>query len=409
MNTNILFRFRLPPIAQVTKRECLAILPLMRTHPETHPKLDFAEDLPLVKDLHQLFINHTPLMDVRAPVEFHQGAFDLAQNLPLMKDEERHEVGIKYKNKGQDAAIDLAAKLITKDMRLQRIEDWKVFIQHNPDGVLYCFRGGMRSKISQQWIFEETGIKYPRVQGGYKAMRRFLMDTSERLIEKTAFVLLGGSTGSGKTRLLEHIPHSIDLEGLANHRGSAFGGNATPQPTQINFENSLAVQQLKQEQESYHNIILEDEGRTIGRVHLPIILYEKMSLSPIVMLKISKEDRLETSMQEYAVDMLQDFQQAFGENLGFTTFRQALLDSLDKIKKRMGGERHKKLRKLAETALDNHEKTGSTESHIPWVSSLLTDYYDPMYDYQIEKKKDRIVFTGNQQEVSEYIEALEDQ
>ena len=125
------------------------------------------------------------------------------------------------------------------------------------------------------------------------------------------------------------------------------------------------------------------------------------------MLRISKEDRLETSMQEYAVDMLQDFQQTFGEESGFTKFRLALLGSLDKIQRRMGGERHKKLRKLAEAALDEHEKTGSTESHIPWVSSLLTDYYDPMYDYQIEKKKDRIVFAGNQQEVSEYIETLE--
>lgn len=377
---------------------------------KSQPKLHFEEDLPLIEDLHQLFVNNTPLMDVRAPVEFQQGAFDRAQNFPLMNDEERHQIGIKYKNKGQDEAINLAAELITDDMRLQRIEYWKAFINKNPNGALYCFRGGMRSKISQQWIYEETGIKYPRVQGGYKAMRRFLIDSNERLIKETSFVLLGGTTGSGKTRLLEYIPHSIDLEGLANHRGSAFGGNATPQPTQIDFENSLAVQQLKHEQESYKNnyknVILEDEGRTIGGVHLPIILYEKMSISPILMLRISKEDRLETSVQEYAVDMLQDFQQTFGEESGFTQFRLALLKSLDKIQRRMGGERHKKLRKLAEMALDEHEKTGSTESHIPWVSSLLTDYYDPMYDYQIEKKKDRIIFTGNLQEVRGFIENL---
>ena len=371
-----------------------------------HTQLHIDEDLPLVDNLHQLFVDNTPLMDVRAPIEFQQGAFVNAENFPLLTDEERHQVGVRYKNKGQDAAIDLAAELISDDMRLQRIEDWKDFISQHPGGVLYCFRGGMRSKISQQWIFDETGIKYPRVQGGYKAMRRFLIDNSERLIQSTTFVLLGGSTGSGKTRLLEHIPYSIDLEGLANHRGSAFGANATPQPTQINFENGFAIQQLKHEQKNYKQIVLEDEGRTIGRVHLPVILYEKMSISPIVMLKISKEDRLQTSMQEYAVDMLKDFQQSYGEELGFTNFRKALLGSLDKIQKRMGGERHKKLRKLAETALDNHEKTGSTESHIPWVSSLLTDYYDPMYDYQIDKKKDRIVFTGNQQEVKEYIKNM---
>jgi tRNA 2-selenouridine synthase len=369
-------------------------------------KLHFEKDLPIIEDLQKLFINNTPMIDVRAAVEFKQGAFNLAENLPLMNDEERHQVGIKYKNKGQDEAINLAAEMITAEMRLQRIEAWKTFIKQHPEGVLYCFRGGMRSKISQQWIYEETGIKYPRVQGGYKAMRRFLIDNSERLIEQTSFILLGGSTGSGKTRLLEHIPNSIDLEGLANHRGSAFGGNATPQPTQINFENTLAVKQLKLEQENHKHIILEDEGRTIGGVHLPIILYEKMATSPIVMLKVNTEDRLQTSMQEYAIDMLEDFQQTYGEEHAFLHFRNALLTSLDKIQKRLGGERHKKLRQLAESALDEHEKTGSTEAHIPWVSSLLIDYYDPMYNYQIENKKDRIVFTGDQQEVNEYLLSL---
>lgn len=366
-------------------------------------KLHFEKDLPLVEDLKALFINDTPLIDLRAPVEFNQGAFDMSENIPLMTDNERHQIGIRYKNKGQDEAINLAAEMMTAEIRLQRIAYWESFIKQYPDGFLYCFRGGMRSKISQQWIYEETGIKYPRVRGGYKAMRRFLIENSERLVAETSFILLGGSTGSGKTRLLEHIPFSIDLEGLANHRGSAFGANATPQPTQISFENSFTIKQLKLEQEKYKNIILEDEGRTIGRVHLPIILYEKMSTSPIVMLKVSQEERLQTSMQEYAIDMLADFQQTYGEERAFKYFREALLSSLDKIQKRLGGERHKKLRQLAEASLDEHEKTGSTEAHIPWVSSLLVDYYDPMYNYQIENKKDRIVFTGNQQEVNEYL------
>ncbi|MEE9352626.1 MAG: tRNA 2-selenouridine(34) synthase MnmH [Thiotrichaceae bacterium] len=365
-------------------------------------KLHFEKDLPLIENLHDLFLNNTPLLDVRAPVEFSQGAFDYSENSPLLSDEERHEIGIRYKDKGQDEAINLAAELISDEIREKRTADWVNFISKYPESTLYCFRGGMRSKITQQWIYEKTGIKYPRVKGGYKAMRRFLIDNSERLIEETSFMLLGGSTGSGKTRLLKHVPKSLDLEGLANHRGSAFGANASPQPTQINFENTMSVQQLKHEQAGYKTLLLEDEGRNIGGVHLPILLNEKMAKSPIILLKISKEERLQTSMQEYAIDMLEDFQNHYGEEAGFQYFREALLNSLDRIQKRLGGERHKTLRKIAVDSLDQHEKTGSPESHISWVTSLLVDYYDPMYNYQLDQKKDRIVFTGNQDEVLEY-------
>ncbi len=369
-------------------------------------KIHFEKDLPVVDDFKDIFLNGTPMLDVRAPVEFLQGAFPTVQNIPLMNDEERHQIGLRYKQKGQDEAIRLGADLIDDTARQQRVEAWQAFIEKHPNGLLYCFRGGMRSKISQQWIYEQTGKKYPRVQGGYKALRRFLIDTSERLIKETAFTLLSGSTGSGKTRLLAHIPQSIDLEGLAHHRGSAFGGNAAPQPTQINFENSLAIRQLKLEPKNYPTILLEDEGRNIGSIHLPKALYEKMTLSPIILLNVSAEERLQTSMQEYAIDMLNDFETYYGQEQGFVHFSQALLGSLDRIKKRLGGERHKKLRKLAEAALATHQKTDNTEAHIPWVSALLTEYYDPMYNYQLDQKRDRIIFTGDRQEVLEYIRSL---
>ena len=369
-------------------------------------QIKFEKDLPVIDDLQSIFLNNTPLLDVRAPVEFSQGAFEMAHNLPLLSDEERQQIGIKYKKEGQDKAIQLAAKLINADIRANRVTDWEHYISQNPHSVLYCFRGGMRSKVAQQWIYEKTGLKYPRVQGGYKALRRFLIDNSERLIQSTSFILLGGSTGSGKTRLLTKIPQSIDLEGLANHRGSAFGANATPQPTQINFENTLSIQQLKLEQGKYQPLLLEDEGRNIGGIHLPKTLCEKMNISPVIMLQISAQERLETSMQEYAVDMLHDFQNQHGEEAGFSYFKKALLDSLDRIQKRLGGERHQRIRKLAEQALHAHQKTGQTEAHTPWVSELLTDYYDPMYHYQIEQKKERIVFTGNHREILEYIEKI---
>ena len=360
-------------------------------------------DLPVITDLHKLFIEDTNMLDVRAPVEYVQGAFPHTQNIALLNDEERHEIGIRYKEQGQDEAIQLGATLLTDEKRSQRIAQWQQFIIQNPNGVLYCFRGGMRSKISQTWIAEQTGMEYPRVEGGYKAMRRYLIDSSERLAGSSKFILLGGRTGSGKTRVLTELKHYIDLEGLANHRGSAFGASATPQPTQINFENTLAIEQLKLEAQQASHIILEDEGRNIGACHLPLYLQQAMAESPIVHMEIDNEERLQTSMQEYAVDMLAGFNDVYGEEQGFNYYEQSILENLDKIKKRLGGERHTQLRKLAEQALMTHRKTGSAEAHSAWVGVLLQDYYDPMYDYQLSKKKDRVVFQGSKAEVVEYL------
>jgi tRNA 2-selenouridine synthase len=342
---------------------------------------------------------------VRAPVEFEQGAFPHAVNIPLMTDAEREAVGIRYKEQGQDAAILLGERLLNVEKRQQRIVKWQQFIQTNPEGVLYCFRGGMRSKISQTWIKEQTGIAYPRVEGGYKAMRRYLIEQSEQLTRATTFIIIGGRTGSGKTQILKQFDNTIDLEGLANHRGSAFGAYATPQPTQINFENKLAIELLKHEERQKNaTIVLEDEGRNIGGCHLPVVLQEKMAKSVIVHMEMSDEERLQTSIKEYAIDMLDDFNRVYGEKQGFHYYKKALLINLAKIQKRLGGERYSVLKVQVEQALVKHEKTGHAEAHTDWVNTLLTEYYDPMYDYQLSKKMDRIVFRGSRAEVLEYLQ-----
>ena len=104
--------------------------------------------------------------------------------------------------------------------------------------------------------------------------------------------------------------------------------------------------------------------------------------------------------------MLSDYQQHYNEEEAFTQFRAAILESLARIKKRLGGERYQRLNRLAESALQEHEKTGRSEAHLAWVNDLLVDYYDPMYRYQLEQKQDRIVFVGNQQEIMDYLESL---
>ena len=152
----------------------------------------------------ELFLNDIPMMDVRAPVEFTKGAFPGVVNLPLMNDEERHLVGTRYKEAGQEKAIQLGNQLVSGQTKEQRIQQWIEFTQTNPHGYLYCFRGGLRSRTTQQWL-KEAGIQYPLITGGYKAMRRFLIDELERLCQKQNFVVVSGRTGTGKTRFLKKL------------------------------------------------------------------------------------------------------------------------------------------------------------------------------------------------------------
>ncbi|MGD8569338.1 MAG: tRNA 2-selenouridine(34) synthase MnmH, partial [Gammaproteobacteria bacterium] len=125
-------------------------------------------DLPQTDNYRRLFLDDVPLVDVRAPAEYQQGAFPLARNLPLVNDEEREAIGIRYKEQGQEKAIELGYDLVKGDLKEQRVTNWTAFTREHPQGALYCFRGGMRSKISQQWIYDKTGVMYPRVIGGYK-------------------------------------------------------------------------------------------------------------------------------------------------------------------------------------------------------------------------------------------------
>ena len=184
------------------------------------------------RDFRALFLDGVPMMDTRAPVEFTKGAFPGVVNLPLMTDLERQKVGTCYKQHGQDAAIKLGHQLVGGETKAHRVAAWAAFARANPHGYLYCFRGGLRSQIVQQWL-HEAGIDYPRITGGYKAMRTFLLDTLEEAVAQCRFVVVGGMTGTGKTDVLAQLPDALDLEGHANHRGSSFGKRATGQPAQI--------------------------------------------------------------------------------------------------------------------------------------------------------------------------------
>ncbi|KUM44143.1 tRNA 2-selenouridine(34) synthase MnmH [Pseudomonas sp. EpS/L25] len=355
------------------------------------------------RDLRALFLSEVPLIDVRAPVEFAKGAFPMATNLPLMNDLERQRVGTRYKQQGQQAALELGHQLVSGAVKEQRIQAWAAFAQAHPEGYLYCFRGGLRSQISQQWLRSEGGIAYPRVVGGYKAMRTFLIETLQQALAECRFVVVGGMTGTGKTEVVAQLANAVDLEGHANHRGSSFGKRATPQPGQIDFENRLAIDLLRRRHAGQTSFVLEDESRLVGRCSLPLELHQGMQQFPLVWLDDSRENRVERILRDYVVDLAAEFIALHGPEQGFALFAEQLRKSLSGIAKRLGGERFQRLSAILEAALAEQERSGDVAVHRGWIEGLLAEYYDPMYAYQRESKAARVVFSGDQAAVVDYL------
>ena len=369
---------------------------LERYFPALEPSLsdqDPATFLSLLRD-------DVPLLDVRAPVEFHRGAFPSAHNIPLLDDEERAQVGTTYKQAGQDAAINLGHRLVSGHSKAQRLLAWEQWLQVRPDAWLYCFRGGLRSRTVQGWL-AEAGIDCPRVPGGYKAMRQALIDTIEAAPQRHSLIIVAGRTGSGKTHLLNALPDSLDLEGFAHHRGSAFGTQLGGQPTQINFENALAVRLLKLQREHRSPLFVEDESRSIGSLSVPINLHAAMKASPIALIEEDLEFRTQTILNDYIGDNSQRFIEADPER-GLEHFYEYLLGSLAKIQRRLGGENYSVMQDLMENALSEQMNGEGDAAHGLWIRKLLTDYYDPMYAYQLAKRQERVVFRGNSSEFLEW-------
>lgn len=351
-------------------------------------------------DYRAILAADTPLLDVRAPIEFTQGAMPAALNLPLMTDDERAAVGTCYKRQGPEAALALGHSLVSGDTREERINAWRYACLANPGGYLCCARGGQRSHIAQAWL-NAVGIDYPLIVGGYKALRQTAIQATAEQVQKP-MVLIGGCTGSGKTLLVKQHASGIDLEGLARHRGSSFGRTLNAQLSQASFENHLAVALLKKDAARW---VLEDEGRMIGSNHLPECLRERMAESPIVVVDDPFDIRLERLREEYFAHMWQDFSAAFGEEKGWQEYTDYLHHGLFAIRRRLGLQRFAEFSALLNSALIEQQRTGRTEAHYSWLAPLLNDYYDPMYRFQLAKKADNIVFRGEFNAVAAWLAA----
>ena len=353
-------------------------------------------------DYRAIFLHHTPLMDMRAPAEFVQGAFPSALNLPLMNDDERARVGICYKQQGQAAAIELGHEIVSGTTKDRRLAQWLAFAQRYPEGYLYCFRGGLRSQTVQGWL-REAGIDYPLIRGGYKAMRRLLLDELERSVAAANLVLVSGKTGTGKTRVIARLARSVDLEGLANHRGSSFGQMPTPQPSQIDFENMLSIALMKFLDRDTRRIFLEDEGRLVGRLSLPESLRGKMIQSPMVVVEQSLDERIDVVIDDYVVDLGRRYALLHGE-AGAKIHSEKLQNDLSRIRKRLGGERYQQVSDLMLGAFEQQWRDGDLSAHREWVSFLLQKYYDPMYEYQLSQRSGEQLFCGDREAVVAWAE-----
>ena len=338
--------------------------------------------------MHLLLKNKTKLIDVRAPIEFKDGALPDSINLPILLDDERAAVGKTYKNKGNESAIKKGHLIVNGKIKDKRVSQWLDFIEKFPEAQLYCARGGQRSEIAQLWL-KEAGCDIKRISGGFKALRNTCLSILDQASnDDKKWIIISGRTGSAKTKLINLIDNSICLESLANHRGSAFGSFDTLQPTPINFENNLACDYLQQIGDV---VYFEDESRTIGRLVIPEKFYNRMSNSKIVLIEEPIENRIQNIFEEYVNKQI--------EVKSLKVQSDKLREKLIKISKRLGDNNYKKVDKLIKSAFENNDE----KIHLEWIEILLTTYYDKMYDYQLEKKIDRCEYSGTWESVKNYL------
>lgn len=297
--------------------------------------------------------HNIPVVDVRSPGEYAHAHIPGAWNLPLFNDEERAKIGTAYKQESREQAIKIGLDTFGPKMR-EMVEAMEHHCKDYPTKkiLLHCWRGGMRSE-AVAWLLSFVGFEVQILEGGYKAYRNWVIDHWNH---KLNYRVLAGNTGSGKTEVLHALQGAnaavLDLEGLALHRGSAFGAIPNcPQPNQEMFENLLAQHiNLLQHQYPQKTIWVEDESQRIGNLNLPHEFYKTLSSMPKVYIELPFEARLDRVVAEYGV-----------------LKTEILINNIVRIKKRLGPLETK-------TAI-THLIEGNTGA----CFRILLQYYDKHY------------------------------
>ncbi len=296
-----------------------------------------------------------PLADVRTPAEFVQGHIPGAFNLPLFSNEERVSVGTAYKQVSREAAILLGFDLTGNK--------WSGFIKEALEKapqkkiVVHCWRGGMRSG-AMAWALDLYGFDVYLVTGGYKRYRKWVSGQFEAAYD---LLILGGMTGSGKTKILHQLRASgeqvIDLEELAQHQGSSYGTmNKLVQPTQEQFENDLATALNRLDKN--RKIWVEDESSSIGKRIIPRPLWNQMLTAFLIDIKVPVEQRIDALVKDYG-----------------TLDKDFLVECTERIRKRLGPEQTK------------NAVAAIREDRMTDFIRLALVYYDKTYRNGLTKRK----------------------
>ena len=312
-----------------------------------------------------------PIIDVRAPCEYAKGHVPGAISVPLFTDDERAEVGTLYKQVGRDAAVERGLELVdakgVERLLVEPLAAHGVQLAHGDDILVYCFRGGMRSG-SIAWLLsqcEDDALGVHTLDGGYKRFRQWALDTWEECDRPV--VIVGGPTGSGKTDVLHALrddlgEQMLDLEGMANHRGSIFGAlGRPPQPSNEHYENLLALEWRGFSSE--RPVYIEDESHNVGKCGVPRGLWHRMRAkeAQVMRLNVPHEARVAKLVSEYGVYPPSE-----------------IADCVRGLVKRLG---HDQVNEMC-AALEDHQPPKLAQV----AETLLTDYYDSMYAYQAKKR-----------------------
>ncbi len=318
-----------------------------------------------------------PVIDVRSEGEYEAGHIPGSINIPLLNNEQRAAVGIAYKEHGQLEAIRTGFRLVGPGLA-QIIESAEQIAGKERKAIAYCWRGGMRSDYFSRFT-AMARIKCHTLEGGYKTYRKL---AQEYFAKKWRFKIIGGYTGSGKTEILrtlaQHGEQVIDLEMLAKHKGSVFGGlMMPPQPVSEQFENELFEQLLKLDEN--RTVWIEDESIAIGKVFLPQALWRHMNECPVIEVVVDKNIRVQRLVAEYA-----------------KTDVSAFLQALEKITARLGHQHY--------TLAREHVIAGNW----PDAINCILNYYDKAYRNGLVRKLNRIVHrvTWGGEAVNKVVEQL---
>lgn len=295
-----------------------------------------------------------PVFDVRSPAEYQKGHIPGAFNLPLVNNDERAEVGTLYVQQSKQAAYVRGLEIIGPKLHLFAKEAIAKSVEKKV--LLYCWRGGQRSE-SLAWLFELLGLKAVVLEGGYRSFRTYVRSFFQTPFR---FIVIGGYTGSGKTQILKLLEvrgeQVLDLEGLASHKGSAFGSiGMSSQPHYETFE--IELFRKLSSFDPQRPIFVEDESKHVGRLLIPDALFDQIFASPLIIIERTMENRIERLRKDYThVD------------------KEVLIEAVDKIKKRLGPQRTKE---VIQSIGDGDMNAAITE--VLW-------YYDKAYGLTVDKR-----------------------